>query len=197
MLLPLVSDLDAPLEVSCLAALALGHTFVGTCHGDITSTILQTLLERDFAQLANKFIKFMALGLGLLYMGKTEQVEDVLETIDAIEHPISKTLKVLVNICAYAGTGNVLQIQALLQMCAAKPKDQLDEEKKLEQSEEDQQKNEEKRNTRTRVKVMLKWKMLKMVTKLKKVSRRNLKPMQLRQPRMKIKKNLTTMKLKK
>ena len=144
LLLPLVSDLDAPLEVSCLAALALGHTFVGTCHGDITSTILQTLLERDFAQLANKFIKFMALGLGLLYMGKTEQVEDVLETIDAIEHPISKTLKVLVNICAYAGTGNVLQIQALLQMCAAKPKDQLDEEKKLEQSEEDQQKTEEK-----------------------------------------------------
>lgn len=144
LLLPLVSDLDAPLEVSCLAALALGHTFVGTCHGDITSTILQTLLERDFAQLANKFIKFMALGLGLLYMGKTEQVEDVLETIDAIEHPISKTLKVLVNICAYAGTGNVLQIQALLQMCAAKPKDQLDEEKKLEQSEEDQLKDDQK-----------------------------------------------------
>ncbi|KAI5954327.1 RPN1 [Candida jiufengensis] len=142
LLLPLVSDLDAPLEVSCLAALALGHTFVGTCHGDITSTILQTLLERDFTQLTNKFIKFMALGLGLLYMGKTEQVEDVLETIDAIEHPISKTLKVLVNICAYAGTGNVLQIQALLQMCTGKPKSQLDEEKKLEQSEEDQQKAE-------------------------------------------------------
>ena len=71
-------------------------------------------------------------------MGRTEQAEDVLETIDAIEHPISKTLKVLVNICAFAGTGNVLQIQALLQMCTAKPKDQLEEEK-LEQSEEEQQ----------------------------------------------------------
>ncbi|CAK9437085.1 uncharacterized protein LODBEIA_P15220 [Lodderomyces beijingensis] len=140
LLLPLVSDLDASLEVSCLAALALGHAFVGSCHGDITSTILQTLLERDFTQLTNKFIKFMALGLGLLYMGKTEQVEDVLETIDAIEHSISKTLKVLVNICAYAGTGNVLQIQALLQMCSSKPKSQLEEEKKLAQSEEDQQK---------------------------------------------------------
>ncbi|EGW32486.1 uncharacterized protein SPAPADRAFT_138317 [Spathaspora passalidarum NRRL Y-27907] len=143
LLLPLVSDLEISLEISCLAALALGHVFVGTCHGDITSTILQTLLERDFTQLTNKFIKFMALGLGLLYMGKTEQVEDVLETIDAIEHPISKTLKVLVNICAYAGTGNVLQIQALLQMCTAKPKEQAEEEKKLEQSEEDQQKEEE------------------------------------------------------
>ncbi|RCK64106.1 26S proteasome regulatory subunit RPN1 [Candida viswanathii] len=141
LLLPLVSDLDISLEISCLAALALGHVFVGTCHGDVTSTILQTLLERDFTQLTNKFIKFMSLGLGLLYMGRTEQAEDVLETIDAIEHPISKTLKVLVNICAFAGTGNVLQIQALLQMCTAKPKDQLDEEKKLEQSEAEQQKD--------------------------------------------------------
>lgn len=51
-------------------------------------------------------------------------------------------MKVLVNICAYAGTGNVLQIQSLLQICTAKPKDTLDEEKKLEQSEEDQAKVE-------------------------------------------------------
>ncbi|CAH2352847.1 26S proteasome regulatory subunit Rpn1p [[Candida] railenensis] len=137
LLLPLVSDLDISIEVSSLAALALGHVFVGTCHGDITSTILQTLLERDFTQLTNKFVRFLSLGLGLLYMGKTEQVEDVLETIDAIEHPISKTLKVLVNICAYAGTGNVLQIQSLLQMCTAKPKDDSEEEKKLAESEED------------------------------------------------------------
>lgn len=135
LLSPLVSDTDVPLEVSCLALLALGHVFVGTCHGDITSTILQTLLERDFVQLNNKFIRFMALGLGLLYMGKTEMVEDVLDIIDAIEHPINKTLKVLVNICAYAGTGNVLQIQSLLQMCTARPKNPL--EKKLDEEEEE------------------------------------------------------------
>lgn len=146
LLLPLVSDLDISLEISCLAALALGHVFVGTCHGDITSTILQTLLERDFAQLTNKFITLISLGLGLLYMGKTEQVEDVLGTIDAIEHPISKTLKVLVNICAYAGTGNVLQIQSLLQMCTAKPSDKDADEKKLEQSEADQEKEEGNEN---------------------------------------------------
>ncbi|KAK6463954.1 putative proteasome non-ATPase subunit [Scheffersomyces coipomensis] len=142
LLLPLVSDTTVKVEVSCLAALALGHVFVGTCHGDITSTILQTFLERDTFAFDDKYIRFMALGLGLLYMGKTEQVEDVLETIDAINHPISKTLKVLVNICAYAGTGNVLQIQSLLQMCTAKPKDLSEEEKKLELS-EDQLKEKE------------------------------------------------------
>lgn len=144
LLLPLISDTEISLEVSCLASLALGHVFVGTCNGDITSAILQTLLERDYSQLNNKFIRFMALGLGLLYMGKTEMVEDVLDIIDAIEHPINKTLKVLANICAYAGTGNVLQIQSLLQMCSAKPKDNEDEEKKLEESEEDALKREGK-----------------------------------------------------
>ncbi|PIS52793.1 hypothetical protein CJI97_002444 [Candidozyma auris] len=149
LLLPLVSDTETSCEVSCLASLALGHVFVGTCHGDITSTILQTLLERDFTQLSNKFIRFMALGLGLLYMGKTEMAEDVLDIIDAIEHPINKTLKVLVNICAYAGTGNVLQIQSLLQMCFAKPKDTLEEEKKLGESEEDQLKREGKQELPT------------------------------------------------
>ncbi|KAJ8145643.1 hypothetical protein OXX80_006261 [Metschnikowia pulcherrima] len=124
LLLPLVSDTDISLENSCFAALALGHVFVGTCHGDITSAILQTVMERDAAQLDSKFMRFMALGLGLLYMGKTESIDDAVDIIDAISHPISKTLKVLINICAYAGTGNVLQIQSLLQMCSAKPKDE-------------------------------------------------------------------------
>ena len=70
----------------------------------------------------------MSLGLGLLYMGRTEQAEDVLETIDAIEHPISKTLKVLVNICAFAGTGMYYKSKHYYK-CTAKPKDQLEEEK--------------------------------------------------------------------
>lgn len=143
LLLPLISDLDVSLEISCIAALSLGHVFVGTCNGEITSSILQALLEGDIVGLSSKYVKFMALGLGLLYMGKHEQIEDVLEAISAIEYPISKSLKVLVNICAYAGTGNVLQIQSLLQMCTAKPKDTSAEEKLLEQSEEDQMKKEQ------------------------------------------------------
>lgn len=136
LLLPLVSS-EESIELSSLAALALGHVFVGTCNGDITSTILQTLLETDASSLNNKFVRFMSLGLGLLYIGKSEQVEDVLETIDAIDHSVASNLKVLVNICAFAGTGNVLQIQSLLQMCTPKTTDFVDEEKKLEESEED------------------------------------------------------------
>lgn len=141
LLLPLVSNLDVDIEVSALAALALGHAFVGTCNGEITSTILQTLLERDFAQLENKWIKFLALGLGLLFMGKAEQVDDVLETIRAVEHPISKSLEVLTRISAYAGTGNVLEIQGLFEILT--PKGPSEEKKEDGEDEDEEEKNHE------------------------------------------------------
>lgn len=123
LLAPIVSDSNYSLEIQSLSALSLGHTFVGTCNGEITDTILQSLLDKDPVQLTSKWIRFMCLGLGLLYMGKYDQVDDVLETIDAIEHPIAKSLKVLIKICSYAGTGNVLQVQELLHMCTTKPSD--------------------------------------------------------------------------
>ncbi|KAH3673075.1 hypothetical protein WICMUC_003908 [Wickerhamomyces mucosus] len=153
LLLPLVSDLEVAIEVSALSALALGHAFVGTCNGEITSTILQTLLERDFEQLESKWIKFLALSLGLLFMGKAEQVDDVLETISAIEHPISKSLEVLTRISAYAGTGNVLEIQRLFEILTpegpAEQKDDDDDEGEPVQEEEQkaQQSNESNKNT--------------------------------------------------
>ena len=126
------------MEISCLAALALGHIFVGTCHGDVTSTILQTLLERDYTQLTNKFIKFMSLGLGLLYMGRTEQAEDVLETIDAIEHPISKTLKVWLIFVPLLVLGMYYKSKHYYKCVLLNLKINW-KKKKLEQSEEEQQ----------------------------------------------------------
>ena len=70
LLLPIVSDTALSMELSSLAALALGMVFVGTCDGDITSTILQTMMEREDSYLKDTWSRFMALGLGLLYLGK-------------------------------------------------------------------------------------------------------------------------------
>lgn len=146
LLLPLVSNLEVPVEVSALSALALGHAFVGTCNGDITDTILQTLLERSFEQLESKWTKFLALGLGLLYMGKADQVDDVLETIAAVEHPISKSLEVLTRISAYAGTGNVLEIQGLFDILT--PKGPPTEKKEGEDEEEEDKEEGEDEKTK-------------------------------------------------
>lgn len=71
LLLPHVADDTISMEISSLAALALGFIFVGSKHGDISETILQTLMEkseRADKSLDEKWAKFMALGLGLLYL---------------------------------------------------------------------------------------------------------------------------------
>ncbi|CAO3583955.1 unnamed protein product [Absidia cylindrospora] len=125
LLLPIVSDTGLSMELSSVAALALGMVFVGTCHGDITSTILQTMMEREDKYLKETWSRFMALGLGLLFLGKQDASDATLETLKAIEHPLGKQAEVLVEILSYAGTGNVLKVQKMLHIC----NDHLDKEK--------------------------------------------------------------------
>lgn len=120
LLLPLVYDTDLSMQISSLAALSLGHIFVGSANGEITSAILQTLLERDPSQLNDKWTRFMALGLALLYIGKHDETENVLETLKVVDHPIAQAIEILLTICSYAGTGNVLQIQKLLQITTSR-----------------------------------------------------------------------------
>lgn len=73
-LLPHVADESVTMEVASLAALALGFIFVGSENGDVTGTILQTVMEKhereDDKSLDEKWAKFMVLGLGLLYLGQ-------------------------------------------------------------------------------------------------------------------------------
>ena len=52
-----------------MAALACGMIAVGSTNGDVTSTILQTLIERP-ESLSDTYARFLALGLGLTYLGK-------------------------------------------------------------------------------------------------------------------------------
>ncbi|ORX53624.1 26S proteasome regulatory complex, non-ATPase subcomplex, Rpn1 subunit [Hesseltinella vesiculosa] len=125
LLLPIVSDTSLSMELSSVAALALGMVFVGTCHGDITSTILQTMMEREDKYLKETWSRFMALGLGLLFLGKQDASDATLETLKAIEHPLGKQAEVLVEGLSYIGTGNVLKVQKMLHLC----NDHLDKEK--------------------------------------------------------------------
>ncbi|KAH9916726.1 armadillo-type protein [Epithele typhae] len=118
MILPFVADDSVSMEIASLSALALGFIFVGSANGEIASTILQTLMERDPKQLDEKYARFMVLGLGLLYLvGIQEGSDATIATLKAIEHQISQTAVVIVDMCSFAGTGNVLKVQELLHYC--------------------------------------------------------------------------------
>lgn len=108
-----------------MASLALGFIFVGSADGDVTGTILQAMMEREEKELDEKWARFMGLGLALLYLGQQDASDATIETLKAIEHPLSKTTQILVDVCSYAGTGNVLKIQNLLHHC----NDHIDPEK--------------------------------------------------------------------
>lgn len=49
--------------------------------------------------------------------GLQDASDATIETLKAIAHPISRTAQILVEACSFAGTGNVLKIQAMLHQC--------------------------------------------------------------------------------
>jgi 26S proteasome regulatory subunit N1 len=114
-LLTLISDSSQDMQISAMAALSAGLMFVGSSHSELSEVIVQTLLDPDRqAQLTSKWARFMILGLGLVFFGKQEEVDVILETLKAVDHPMAGSAVVLAEICAWAGTGAVLKIQELL-----------------------------------------------------------------------------------
>eukprot|EP01137_Pigoraptor_chileana_P004075 Opistho-2@45258 len=124
-MLPVLGDSNASMELVGVTALSLGLIAVGTCHAEITSTILQTIMEKSDAQLKDPYARFLALGLALLYLGKQEAAEVTLATLQAVSPTIGRLAGLLVDACAYAGTGNVLKVQSMLHECS----DHFDKEK--------------------------------------------------------------------
>lgn len=117
-LLPIVEDTSLDMQLSAMAALSLGLIFVGSSNHQVSESIFMTLMDEERQkQLKDKWTRFMALGLALLYFGRQEEVEVILETLKAIDHPMAKPTSVLAEVCAWAGTGTVLKLQELLHIC--------------------------------------------------------------------------------
>ncbi|KAL1955154.1 hypothetical protein VTO42DRAFT_8969 [Malbranchea cinnamomea] len=118
LLLPIVEDTSLDMQISAMAAVSLGLIFVGSSNHQVSEAIATTLMDEDRQkQLKDKWTRFMALGLALLYFGKQEEVDVILDILKAIDHPMAKPTSVLASVCAWAGTGTVLKIQELLHIC--------------------------------------------------------------------------------
>ncbi|KAJ2059003.1 proteasome regulatory particle base subunit [Coemansia sp. S155-1] len=127
MLVPLISDTDITIDLSSMAALSAGLVCIGSGNSDVSTVILQSMMERVDTELSHKLARFMALGLGLLYVGTQDKYDTILETLKAITHPIGKQASILMQVCAYAGTGNVLEVQKMLHLCAEHVNDKEDQ----------------------------------------------------------------------
>ena len=87
-LLPHVTDDTITMEISSLAALALRFIFVGSKHDEVSESILQAFMEkyeRGDKLLDEKWAKFMALGLGLLYLGEVTICNNNVQLLTALQ----------------------------------------------------------------------------------------------------------------
>eukprot|EP01041_Mallomonas_annulata_P006987 gene6987-14202_t len=118
-LLPAASNTESAnmVEVS-LAGLTLGMIFVGTCNEEVGSALVQRLMEATETELNQSATRFLCLGLGLLYLGKGELADAMLEAVKTVDHRIGKYAEITLETCAHAGTGNVLKVQRMLLICA-------------------------------------------------------------------------------
>ncbi|XP_046404712.1 26S proteasome non-ATPase regulatory subunit 2 [Ischnura elegans] len=115
---PVLSDSKSSMEVVGMAALACGLIAVGSCNPEVTDTIVQTLIERSEADLKDTYARFLPLGLGLCHLGRQNTVETIVAALEVIQEPFKSMSTTMVEVCAYAGTGNVLKIQQLLHICS-------------------------------------------------------------------------------
>lgn len=106
------------MEVMGIAALSLGMIAVGSCNGEVTDTLLQTIMDRSEFDLKDSYTRFLPLGLGLVYLGRQEAADVVITALSVVSEPFRSMATTMVEICAYAGTGNVLKIQQLLHLCS-------------------------------------------------------------------------------
>lgn len=142
LLLPVFTDPKSTMEVLAVTSIACGMVAVGSGNGDVTSTIITALLEKSEADLKDTYARFLPLGLGLCYLGKQEGAETITATLEVLPEPFRSMATTLVDICAYAGTGNVLKIQHLLHICSEHYEANEKEEKKDEKKDKKEDKEE-------------------------------------------------------
>ncbi|XP_044739698.1 26S proteasome non-ATPase regulatory subunit 2-like [Chrysoperla carnea] len=113
------SDSKSTMEIIGVASIACGMIAVGSCNSDVTATITQTLMEKSEMDLKNTYARFLPLGLGLIHLGRQDKaVEALMAALEVIHEPFKSMATTLVEVCAFAGTGNVLKVQKLLHICS-------------------------------------------------------------------------------
>ncbi|XP_054160152.1 26S proteasome non-ATPase regulatory subunit 2-like [Oppia nitens] len=127
-LLPVLSDSKSSTEVIGVTALSCGLIAVGSGNADVTQNIMQVFIEKPDLDVKDNFVRFLPLALGLCYLGKQESSDAIEAALEIIQNPSLKALsKALVDVCAYAATGNVLKIQSLLHICSEKTEKEAEE----------------------------------------------------------------------
>lgn len=129
-LIPILADSNSSLEVHCMTAYALATVFVGSADEDITETMINCLLEIPEERLTDAVVRYLILALGCMFLGCQESADTLIDTCGALPFVIRRYTEIVIQSCAFAGTGNVVVIQKFFHTIAEneKPQDPSKEE---------------------------------------------------------------------
>eukprot|EP00921_Rhytidocystis_pertsovi_P005417 GHVQ01009328.1.p1 GENE.GHVQ01009328.1~~GHVQ01009328.1.p1 ORF type:complete len:526 (-),score=74.58 GHVQ01009328.1:636-2102(-) len=121
-LIPMIIDTSYSIELSAMAAVTLGLIYVGSCNQDVAEAILQTLMERQATNgaLDGALPPFFGVGLGLLFLGCRDACDPTIGALAAVEHSIGRYAAATVEGFAFAGSGDVIKVQRMMQICVEK-----------------------------------------------------------------------------
>ncbi|XP_015113521.1 26S proteasome non-ATPase regulatory subunit 2 [Diachasma alloeum] len=137
LLAPVLTDPKSNWEVIGVAGLALGMVAVGSCNEFVTTSIMHCLMEKSETELKDTYARFLPLGLALCFLGKQEAAEAIIAALEVVPEPFRSMSTTLVEVCAYAGTGNVLKIQHLLHICSEHYEPSSDKDEKSDRNQKD------------------------------------------------------------
>lgn len=66
----ILKDAKAPLDVIAFTAISLGLIYVGSCNEEAADAIMSALNHRSESDLGDPLMRFLPLGLGLLFLGR-------------------------------------------------------------------------------------------------------------------------------
>lgn len=116
-LIPMIGNPDVSIELASIAALSAALCYTGTADGELVEIILQSLMLRGEQELDSTHGRNIAHALGVLFLGKQEAAEATIEVAKTLPEKTSKYSCNVLDMFAYAGTGDVLKVQEFLATC--------------------------------------------------------------------------------
>jgi 26S proteasome regulatory subunit N1 len=122
----------ATTELAAMSSLCIGLVFCGTAHEAHATLISQRLLSTTQTEQNAAISRHLALGLALLFLGRGNAADTILEVLEALgDVPFKSTAAALVTSAAYAASGNAAAIQKLMRVCAQHPEMEEREQSRL------------------------------------------------------------------
>mmetsp|Transcript_17637 Transcript_17637/g.21373 ORF Transcript_17637/g.21373 Transcript_17637/m.21373 type:complete len:966 (-) Transcript_17637:1702-4599(-) len=112
---------EADIELQSMAGLALGLMYIGTGEEKVAEAIISLLFSVSMSETkaSMSMTRFLCLGLALVYLGKQDEADKFIVTSSSLPNSqLAQFTSTLMEVCAYAGSGNVIQVQKLMHICA-------------------------------------------------------------------------------